>query len=72
MTKPLQPRHNHVRDAGFESVNAIVVKAAWQIERPLDIHVVVHYVCQQVGLASRLELTAHDAERHHGAASTRC
>jgi hypothetical protein len=31
MTKPLQPRHNYVRDAGFESVNAIVVKAAWPL-----------------------------------------
>jgi hypothetical protein len=39
-TKPLQPRHNHVRDAGFESVNAIVVKAASEIERLLDVHVV--------------------------------
>jgi hypothetical protein len=71
MPKLLEPKHDVLRDGGLKLVDAVVVKAAREIERLLDVHAVVQHVGQEVDVARWLKLAAHDPERHGRVTITR-
>ena len=60
----LQPLDDLGRHAVLELVDALVMQAARHIDRFLHVAAVVEDVGQHVGLADRLILPAHHAERH--------
>src|SRR3954449_2162577 len=71
VSKFLQPFDDGWRYSILELINALVMQAAWHVDRFLHVAAVVEHVGQDMHLPDRLILPAHHAERHHGTAILR-
>src|SRR6185437_16436331 len=68
MPELLQAFDDRGGHAILELIDAFIMQTAWHIDGFLHVAAIVEHVGQNMGLADRLVLAAHHAERHHGAA----